>query len=224
MSAARLRRAIRAATEHDLWPEALDLLGRVSEWLAGRLGDIAAEEDDSVLAGMVATAQEDDLWDAVLPVTRVMTEPGRRRFAELPAIHRPEVLTAIVRSSMLGESWRELLPLVRLLPPDARLHVWSQVVVQAEAMPVESLRSMAAGALDLGVDDMLPDVVRAAEAADLWSPALRLLVELGSDLHARFVPLVARLSGDQREQVVARARELGLLDDLGVLGEALASQ
>ena len=223
MSTEQLRGAIRAATEHDLWPEALDLLGRVSEELAGKLGDLAAEEDDRVLCGMVKTAQGDDLWDAVLPVTRAMTEAGRRRFAELPSIHEPEVLRAIVRSAVLGESWRDLLPLVPLLPREAQLRVWSEVLAVADALPVQRLRGLAAEAIELGVEDMLPDVVGAAGAAGLWTPALRLLVALGPDLHRRLAPLVADLPAGQRAEAHAHAQELGLLGDLGVLGEALAT-
>lgn len=221
MSSEHLRRAIRAATDHDLWPEALDLLGRVSPSLAGELGDLAASEDDRVLAEMVRTAQEDDLWDAVLPVTRTMTEAGRRRFAEVPAIHERAVLTAIVGSAMLGDSWRELLPLVPLLPRDAQVQVWSEVLAVADGMPVEQLRSLAAGALDLGVDDMLPDVVSVAQTEDLWTPAMRLLVVLGPDLHRRLVPLASRLPADQRAEAREHAERLGVLEGLGVLGEAL---
>lgn len=222
MSPEHLRRAIRAATEHDLWPEALDLLARVPERLAGRLGDLAAEEDDRVLAAMVRTAQEDDLWDAVLPVTRAMSDSGRTRLASLPSIHEPAVLAAVVRSAMLGESWRDLLPLVPLLPEEAQAQVWSEVVLVAEEVPVERLRGLAGEAIDLGMDDMLPDVVTAAEAANLWSPALRLLAALGPDLHSRLAPLSVRLSARQRAETLARARELGVLDELGVLGEALS--
>lgn len=221
MSHEHLRKTIRTATEHNLWPEALDLLGRVSEALAGRLGDIAAEEDDSVLAGMVKTAQEDDLWDAVLPVTRAMSERGRARFAVLPSIHEPGILAAIVRAAMLGKSWRDLLPLVPLLPRQAQMQVWSEVVRIAEELPVERVRGLAAEAIDLGVDDMLPDVMSAAEAADVWTPALHLLVALGPDLHRRLAPLAAALPGPQRAEARSRAQDLGLLADLGVLGDAL---
>ena len=222
MSDDRLRAAIRAATEHDLWPEALDLLARVSAGLAGKLGDLAAAEDDRILAGMVRTAQEDDLWDAVLPVTRTMTEGGRRRFAELPAIHERDVLAAIVRSAMLGDSWRELLPLVPLLPREAQVQVWSEVLAIADEMPVEELRGLVRGALELGVDHMLPDVIAVAASEDLWAPALRLLVVLGPDLHRRLAPLAAGLPADQRAEARSRAEAQGLLGELGVLGEALA--
>lgn len=221
MSRERLRSTVRAATEHGLWHEALDLLGRVRERVAGHLGDLAAEEDDRVLAAMVATAQADDLWDAVLPVMGAMSETGRRRFAALPAIARPEVLSAIVRSAMLGGSWRDLLPLVPLLPRESQVLVWSEVVVVAEELPVETLRAMAAEAIGLGLDHMLPDVIAAAEDADLWEPALDLLVALGPRLHERLAPIAAELPAEQRAAAAGQVRKHGVRDELGVLGDAL---
>lgn len=222
MSHDRLRSAIRAATDGDLWPEALDLLSRVSRRLAGRLGDIAAEEDDRVLAGMVRVAQSDDLWDAVLPVMRAMSDTGRRRFAELPSIHEPEVLSSVVRAAMLGEAWPDLLPLVPLLPREAQLRVWAEVLAIADTLPVEHLRALAGKSLGLGIDDMLPDIVAAAQTDDLWNRALRLLAALGPDLHQRLAPLAATLPVEQRAEALSRARELGVLGDLGVLVDALA--
>lgn len=223
MSSTQLVSAIRAAADHDLWPEALDLLARVSQQLAGRLGDLAANEDDRVLTGMVETAQRDMLWDVVLPVTRAMTDTGRRRFAAVPAIHRPEVLVAIVRSATLGDSWRELLPLVPLLPRDAQLRVWAEVVAVAEKLPPATLRSMATDAMSLGVDDMLPDIVSSTQATGLWEPGLRLLVALGRDLQQRLAPIAADLPADQRFEALAQARALGLGDGLGPLSAALGN-
>lgn len=221
MSRERLRRAIRAATDHDLWPEALDLLARVSDGLAGRLGDLAAEEDDRVLEAMVRTAQKDRLWDAVLPVMRTMTEQGRRRFAELPPIHESDVLAVIVRSAVAGESWRDLLPLVALLPRDAQTRVWSEVVAMAETLTDGRLRELATQAIDLGLEDMLPDVIAAAAPADLWAQALRLLTALGPDLQERLVPFAVALPDDRRIEAASHARELGLLHQLGPLADVL---
>ena len=79
---------------------------------------------------------------------------------------------------------------------------------------------MARGALDLGMEDMLPDVVAAAEEADLWERALRLLVVLGPDLHRRLAPLVPMLSADQRAEALARAREWPAWTSSGPLGDA----
>jgi hypothetical protein len=122
----RVRGAIRAATDADLWPQALDLLTRVSAQRAGALADLAAEEDDAVLTGMVDCAQRDGLWDVVLPVTQNMSEDGRRRFAALPALHAPEVLEAVVDAAVANDLWDELSPLAELLPPAAQKVVWDR--------------------------------------------------------------------------------------------------
>jgi hypothetical protein len=116
----RVRGAIRSATDADLWPQALDLLTRVSAQRAGALADLAAEEDDGVLTGMVRCAQRDDLWDVVLPVTQHMSEAGRRRFATLPALQEPGVLAEIVDAAIARDLWDDLSPLAELLPPDAQ--------------------------------------------------------------------------------------------------------
>jgi hypothetical protein len=122
----RVRGAIRAATDADLWPQALDLLTRVSPERAGALADLAAQEDDHVLTGMVDCAQRDGLWDVVLPVTQNMSEEGRRRFAALPALHERAVLEAVVDAAVESDLWDDLSPLARLLPPAAQEVVWAR--------------------------------------------------------------------------------------------------
>jgi hypothetical protein len=116
----RVRAAIRSASEEDLWPQALDLLTRVTPERAGALADLAAEEDDYVLDGMVHAAQRDGLWGVVLPVTQNMSEEGRARFAQLPALHAPEVIVAIVDAALACDLLTDLLPLAALMPDDAR--------------------------------------------------------------------------------------------------------
>jgi hypothetical protein len=116
----RIRDAIRGATGADLWPQALDLLTRISPERAGALADLAAEQEDEVLGGMVAAAQRDGLWDVVLPVTLNMAEEARRRFACLPALHAPAVLTALIDAALAGGLWDDLAPLADLMPPAAQ--------------------------------------------------------------------------------------------------------
>jgi hypothetical protein len=116
----RIRGSIRAATDADLWPQALDLLTRVSDERAGELADLAAGEDDSVLDGMVACAQRDGLWDVVLPVTQHMSEAGLRRFALMSSLHEPDTLRAVVDAAIACDLLQELLPLAKLLPDEAR--------------------------------------------------------------------------------------------------------
>lgn len=116
----RVRNAIREATDEDLWPQALDLLTRVSPERAGALADLAAEEEDHVLGGMVLCAQRDGLWDVVLPVTQNMSQAGLERFAQLPAMHDPDVVAAVIDAAYAHDLLDDLLPLAALMPDDAR--------------------------------------------------------------------------------------------------------
>jgi hypothetical protein len=219
----RVRGAIRAATAADLWPQALDLLTRVSPGRAGSLADLAALEDDDVLDGMVATAQRDGLWDAVLPVTRQMSPAGRTRFASLTSLHDPEVLGAIVRAAAADDLWHDLLPLAGLLPRGARGVVWSEILAVAGELPVGRLRTMAAEALDLGVEAMILDLVdHLLRSSGLLTRGLRLVAGLGPVLQERLVPLAAGLPEDRRAAVLHRVRALRLVRRLGPLTDALA--
>lgn len=116
----RVRDALAGASDADLWPQALDLLTRISPERAGALADLAAEQEDGVLGGMVAAAQRDGLWDVVLPVTQTMTEDARRRFACLPALHAPQVIAALVDAALTAGLWDELAPLAELMPAEAQ--------------------------------------------------------------------------------------------------------
>lgn len=116
----RVREAIRSASKEDLWPQALDLLTRVTPARAGELADLAAEEEDYVLEGMVAAAQRDGLWDVVLPVTQNMSEDGLKRFAQLPALHEPAVIAAVVDAAFAANLLQDLLPLAAVMPDSAR--------------------------------------------------------------------------------------------------------
>lgn len=116
----RLTGAILSASEEDLWPQALDLLTRVSPELAGWLADLASEQEEQVLDGMVGAAQRDGLWDIVLPVTVHMSEAGLQRFASLPALHDPQVIEAVVDAAHAADLLADLLPLASMMPPEAR--------------------------------------------------------------------------------------------------------
>lgn len=119
----RLESIIRTAHEADLWPEALDVLGHVSEHQRGQLGDLAAAQDDAVLDGMVRAAQSERLWGDVLPVTRAMSPDSRARFAKLKSVQTRPVLASIVDAASQQGMWPELLVLLPLLPAPARRRV-----------------------------------------------------------------------------------------------------
>jgi hypothetical protein len=218
----RIRSAIRAATSADLWPQALDLLTRVTAARAGYLADLAALEDDVVLDGMVMTAQRDDLWDVVLPVTRQMSEDGRARFASLPALHAPDFLASIVRAAAADDLWLDLLPLATLLPPAAQGIVWTEILGVAKTLRPQRVRRMAAQALDQGIDEILDGLVAHYIEAGLLADGLRLVAELGPALQGRLAALAAELPAEQRTAVLERARALRLVRRLGPISAALA--
>ena len=117
----RVREAIRLASEEDLWPQALDLLTRVSPERAGALADLAAEEEDLVLDGMVARGA------ARRPVGRRPAghaEHERRGPASASRCCPPSTSrtssSAIVDAASADDLMDDLLPLAALMPDDAR--------------------------------------------------------------------------------------------------------
>jgi hypothetical protein len=218
----RIRGAIRAATDEDLWPQALDLLSRVTPARAGRLADLAAEEDDRVLGGMVETAQRDDLWDVVLPVTNEMSRRGLERFTSLPALHDPDVLRAMVRVAVVTNV--EVLPLVAMLPPHARAIVWAEILSLAETAPPEIIELVLEQALDLGVDGFVEEFVGAILDQNLLAVSLTIAAALNERTQTRLAGLAAQTSSGLRLRAAAYAGHLGLLGDLGPLGRALTGR
>jgi hypothetical protein len=215
----RIRGAIRAATDQDLWPQALDLLSRVSPGRAGRLADLAAEEDDRVLGGMVETAQRDGLWDVVLGVTNEMSPAGLARFTGLAAIHDPDVLREMIRAAIAGHV--ELLPLAMLLPAQARALVWAELIELGDSAPAESVDAAVGKALELGDDGLVEEVVGSILDGGLLAPSLRILNQMGAGSRERIGEAASRLSPGLRLRVGAHARHLGLVDYLGPMRGAV---
>ena len=134
------------------------MLRYVSDDQRGMLGDIAAAQDDDVLAGLVRAAQRDNLWADVLPVTRAMGEDSRARFAKLKAIQTRPVLSSIVDAAKQRSLWTELLMLLPLLPAASRRRV---------------------AALGTGFGrSILAEIIRVADEEQLWAPLLGFAVEL----------------------------------------------
>jgi hypothetical protein len=174
----RLERIVATAAAADLWVEALDVLGHVSERQRGELGDIAAGQPDTVLDSMVHTAQRELLWDDVLPVTRAMSPESRARFARLPSIHTRPVLASIVDAASRHALWPELLQLLPLLPAAARRRV---------------------AALGTGFGrPLLAQIVGAAHGQDLWGP----LMQFATELEHRTQVLIAKLLASSDDEIL----------------------
>jgi hypothetical protein len=81
----RLDGVLHAAATADLWPEALDLFGHLSEHRRAQLADRAAAQDDAVLDSLVSAAHEHGLWDELLPLMAFLPDSAKARVAVLTA-------------------------------------------------------------------------------------------------------------------------------------------
>lgn len=248
----RLKDLLRTAGEAGLWPETLDLVTQLDPAHAGALADLAADEPDEVLDSMVRAAHDEGLWDSVLPFVREMSDESQRRFARLPSLEDGEVLDAIVDAAAAGELWGDLLPLVDLLPQASHRRIamaashldrkvierivasagedrsWTALIGLAATMD-DSTRDVVFD-LVAGLDDdllrslavQLPAVIDGAETPELRAAATAVLGDLPPALEARLAAVVSELNRGARTELAARARELGLIEELGAIGDALA--
>lgn len=111
----RLHGAIQAATDFDLWPQALSLVGHIQDDLKGKLGDIVAGQDNAVLDDLANVAQQQQLWSAVLIAITSMNAANQRKIVNLPAVTRRAVLEAIIATAHTQNMWPQLLPLIGLM-------------------------------------------------------------------------------------------------------------
>lgn len=115
----RLPGVLRCASEHDLWPEGLDLLDHLSDATRGPIADQVAHLEPELVEDLVDAVSRQDLWTELLPVVGLMSPDGRLQLASRPAFHKPEILREVVQAGAQGGLWLQLVPLLRALPPDA---------------------------------------------------------------------------------------------------------
>jgi hypothetical protein len=228
----RIASIIATADRSGLWGEAISLIDQVSPAQRTRLADIAAAQDDALVTSLVEAVVELSAWEALLPMVAGMSEAGRTRFAKLPALHRVPVLTAIVEAAARTDRWVDLLPIVPDLPAAARRKV-----------------ARLAAALDQGLQRQ---AIEAAASADRWPVLVSIAADMEPSARAQLVDLVdevgedaarglvGALADDERLQAAAlevvgslepavrarlaeRARDLGVLDQLGDLAPALTA-
>lgn len=197
----RLGEIMCTATTAGLWREALDVLRHVGERQRGRLGDIAAGQDDEVLAGLVKAAQRDGLWADVLPVTRAMGAAGRARFAKLKPIQTRPVLASIVDAATQRGLWAELLTLLPLLPAASRRRV---------------------AALGTGFGrSILAQIMLTAHREGLWPPLVRFVSELEPRTQKQVALLAAALDDAVLGGLLAAVEANGLEEELTMVAGRL---
>ena len=185
----RLETIIRTASEADLWPEALDVMGHVSDRQRGELADIAAAQEDDVLEGLVRAAQRHGLWGALLPITRAMSAESRERFVAVPSIQTRTVLATIFDAAAQESLWADLLVFLPLLPPPARRVV---------------------AALATGLRSMFAAIIEAAHSEQLWPALIAFAAELDEPSQQKIAELIAASEEAILDGLVAAVEEAEL--------------
>ena len=127
---------------------------------------------------------------------------------------------------------KERLDHIVSLLPSARLRsivvvanereMWPETLDLLTSVMPERRAALVELAIAEDLDRMLPGLIAAVEETDSWETGLRLLVELPDKIKSELAPAAKRLPAPERERALRRARALGLLDELGPIGEALS--
>lgn len=189
----RILGLIRAAYEHDMWGEALDLISNLNLANRAELGDLAATQDDELLDALIRAAQRMGAWQDLLPVIAAMSPESLHRLLRVPAVLESDVLDQIAAAATEHDGWGQLLPIAAALPAEARERLLALPIVQR--------------------DDVLVAIVDAAIVTDAWPELVPLVAELPLEPRRR----AARAIGDLPPAALSRAlADLGtvLTDDL----------
>ncbi|MBF6210429.1 hypothetical protein IU433_01340 [Nocardia puris] len=165
----RIPGLVRAAADHGLWAEAIDLLDTVSPANRARIGDIAAGLGPEVLDGLLAAVHALDAWATLLPVTAGMSPDGLRALAARPGVHDPAALGAVMDAALDGGLWLELLPLAEHLDDEQRAFLAARLAAKP--------------------DGELADLVRRADEAGLWAAMLPIALAMDAGDRARVAAL-----------------------------------
>lgn len=155
-----------------------------------------------------------------------LTDPGLR--AAMNGIDD----TTLLETAFVMEGKERLDHIVSLLPAKRlrsmvlaanEREMWPQTLNLLTSVSARRRAALVKLALDEDLEDMLPGLFAAVEDAGAWEVGLRLLAELPQELKSQLAPTAQRLEASERERAHERARRLGLLDELGPIGEALRS-
>jgi len=227
----RLPGIIDTAARLELWSEAFDLLGHVSDERLGPIAEVVADLPEETVAALVRAVSTDGLWATLLPVVRLMADDARVRIAAMSPFHETEVLADILRAATSEDSdglWVDLVPLVDALPDEAHSRL-AALVTTLDPAALDVLLRDAVLRPDLLqtllrlVDRMDADgrqvVIAAIDEADrsLGETLLAALIdpaEIG-----RLLPLVP---DDVMDAVTRAAERVGLTAELDAALEAAA--
>lgn len=128
----RIPGMLRATHTENQWSEAITLLDLLGPAERSRIGDIAADQDDEVIDGLLTAVDELDAWDTLLPVAAGMTPTALQRLTQRPLLHTPEALTTITDTALTHDLWSDLLPLAAHLTPTQSQCVAARVATEPD--------------------------------------------------------------------------------------------
>ena len=154
----RLKRIIGTAADNaELWPDALSLMEHVGEQWRGRMGDMAAELDPSVLTSMIVAVRDNALWSVALAVFACMSEASQRRFVALEILQDHDVLADAMVAADREQLWARVLPMIGFMEAPAR----GRVAQAAEALDGEQMLRVAEAA---STNDQWPQLLQLISA------------------------------------------------------------
>lgn len=203
-----LDNVVRTAAEKQLWPELLPLVPLLPVTARREVARIALELGTDVQERVLAEASEHDLWAPLVSIAAALGE-------DVPWDSLPWDIGEIVAT--MGEAEMDV-----FLANVADADLWGDVLAIAERVPDEHVSRLARQAAALDVEAIMSRVVDAADATGLWAEGLGLLARLDDATLEELAVHGAALPADLRARVVEAATKLGVLDDLGPVGVALA--
>lgn len=136
---ARRRKVVLLALDekHPLLDEIMCVLANVNFALKRELGDLAAAQDDAVIARVIAHTQQAGLWGDLMPVVASLSQTQQKRIANLPILsQQPEVIESLVLAADQHNLWLQVLPLAGMLE-EPMLQVLAQVAAQLPHAAIE---------------------------------------------------------------------------------------
>ena len=219
----RLPGIIDTAARLELWSEAFDLLGHVSDQRLGPIAEVVADLPEDTVAALVGAVSADGLWATLLPVVRLMADDARVRIAAMSPFHETAVLADILQAATSVDAdglWVDLVPLLDALTAEALSRV-AALVTELDLAALSRLLREAIDAPDtlstlLGLfHRMEPDrrqvVITVIDEADRAMGETLLAVLTDPADIARLLPLVP---DDVMDAVRRAAERLGMTDEL----------
>lgn len=237
LSDEQLAEVVEAAVEHQLWPEALSLLGHFGRDTLGRFAEVTLISERHVLEQIVSAAQSEGLWEDLLPLIPLLPEPGREHVDATIAGVGDEDLSRILEAAAehgqfapalsllghLGEDTRQRfaeLPVTSerrvlegLVAAATEEEMWLDMLPLVTLLPPEGRAQVAQFAAEVD-PEILIDILRAAGERDLWHPMIDLISRMEGAAMARVAELIGEVGEGELYSLVGAVVERELYTEV----------